>query len=892
MNEHIANSGVAEDSPQTFSDEESVDEDRPDPGLAERHLRALIDGVPDLIFFKDTESRFTLVNHAVAAYLGVADPGAMAGKTDADFFPPAIAQEFLADERRVLTTGNPLIGKPESHVGADGQVRWVLTNKVPIRDPDGRITGLVGISRDVTDLRNAENELRASEQRHRELLAEARRQTQELELFHEVRTALARELELSDLFRTVVEAIARTFGYTLVSLYMLDDDDLVLQHQVGYEFELQHIPVTEGISGRVIRTGKAILIDDVQADPDFLEAVPGIVSEVCVPLHDGDRVVGTLNVESQDTAAVTEADLRMMVALSEHVDVAIGRARLYTEVRRSEARFSSLIRNALDIITILDADGTIRYESPAVVRALGYQPDELIGRNAFQIVHPDDLPQVLVEFRATLNDPTHSPLVEFRFRHKDGSWRWLEATGTNLLADPTVGGLVINSRDVTERKEIQQQLWHQAHHDQLTGLPNRGHFIRHLSEALDTEEPGSVAVLSLDLDRLKAINDSLGHLYGDRLLVAAADRLTARLGADALIARFGGDEFMILKRQLQGHDEAVHMADRVLEALTAPFILNGHRVLIQASLGVAVNSPELATPTNLLRAADVALYRAKANGKGGSAVFDPRRDAPALLQMDRETALLHTLEPESLRLHYQAKVDLVTGRLAGVEALVRWQHPTVGLLPPAEFLDLAEETGLIVPIGEWVLREACGQMVAWGDRSDRASMLGLCVNVSPVQIRHPSLVMQVEHILHETGFPPGHLTLEVTEQGWVEDTEATDRTVTALKALGVKLAIDDFGSHHAGLGYLRRWPMDMIKVDRSLVFDLDRNERSRTILAAVVRLAQELGMEVTAEGIETRDQLARLQELRCHYGQGFTFAPPLPPNEMAALIEQDTTFLP
>lgn len=491
-----------------------------------------------------------------------------------------------------------------------------------------------------------------------------------------------------------------------------------------------------------------------------------------------------------------------------------------------------------------------------------------------------------------LDDPGITPTVEFRFRHRDGSWRWLEATGTNLLADPAVGGLVVNSRDVTERKESAGRLWHQAHHDSLTELPNRVLFLDRLTQALSKPESASVAVLFLDLDGFKMVNDSLGHEYGDRLLVAAAERLTSTLRAGDVLARFGGDEFTILQKHVTTARDAILMAERLHRVLAAPFAVNGHTLVITSSVGVVLSSSELSTPTDLLRAADVALYRSKAKGKGGSAVFDATRDASAFEQLERETALRHALEVGELRVHYQPKVDLTTGRLVGVEALVRWQHPTAGLLPPDAFIRLAEETGLIVPLGAWVLREACRQAMAWYEKFPDVGMLEMCVNVSPGQVHHPDLVGQVRTILHETGFPPERLTLEITERGLVEDAEATDRTVAALQALGVHLAIDDFGAYQAGIGYLRRWPMDKLKVDQTLVADLDRDERCRAIVAAVVGLAHLLGMGVTGEGIETAEQVTRLREMGCNFGQGYFFAPPLPPDELVALLERGTAFLP
>lgn len=459
-------------------------------------------------------------------------------------------------------------------------------------------------------------------------------------------------------------------------------------------------------------------------------------------------------------------------------------------------------------------------------------------------------------------------------------------TNTNLLADPAVGGVVANSRDITESKEIAAQLWHQANHDALTGLPNRTLFMERLQQALAKRGSDSVAVFFLDLDGFKVVNDSLGHENGDRLLVAVAKRLARCLKADDLLARFGGDEFTILQEQPASATDALRLSDRLQAALATPFRLNGYNVMVTAGSGIVLSSADLAASTDLLRAADVALYRAKANGKGSRAIFDPARDASALVQLDRETELRHALERGELRLYYQPTVDVATGRLLGVEALVRWQHPIDGLLSPDTFIRLAEETGLIVPLGAWVLEEACRQVMAWHERFPEGHMLALSVNVSPVQLHSPDLVRQIVDVLRETGFPAAQLTLEITEQELVDAAVATDRTVEALLALGVRLAIDDFGAYQAGLGYLRRWPIDCLKIDRTLVYDLGQNERSRAIVAAVVALAKTLGMTVIGEGIETAEQLAILRKLGCDWGQGYFFAPPLPSDQLVGFVER------
>jgi diguanylate cyclase (GGDEF)-like protein len=453
-----------------------------------------------------------------------------------------------------------------------------------------------------------------------------------------------------------------------------------------------------------------------------------------------------------------------------------------------------------------------------------------------------------------------------------------------------VGGFVANSRDVTYRKQMEAQLWHQAHHDSLTGLPNRALFTHRVQRALDERGWGSVAVIFLDLDGFKVINDSLGHEYGDRLLIAVADRFRSCLRAGSLIARLGGDEFTVMLEGMGDVREAVDLCDRLQGVLAHPFSLQGNDVIVSASSGIVVRSPELATPTDLLRAADVALYRAKSSGKGSRAVFDATQDAAGLARLRRETELRHAVERGELRLHYQPTIDLRNGRIVGVEALVRWEHPTAGLLPPSEFIGMAEETGLIRPLGAWVLAEGCRQVMEWHERFPTLGMLELSVNVSPIQVHHPDLVEQVRQVLGETGLAPECLVLEITERGLVDATGVTDRTVAGLVELGARLGIDDYGAYQAGLGYLRRWPMNVIKLDRMLVTELNRNERSRAIVAAVSALATSLGMRVIGEGIESVEQLTKVRELGCAWGQGFLFAPPQSPQALAADLERGTTF--
>ena len=849
---------------------------------SEERFRALVQNATDVITILDAAGMICYEGPAVNRVLGYAleelvctDPFALIHPDDV----AAVRSLFEESLRR------PGVTIPAEFRFRDkaGAWRWLEATGINLLT-DPSVAGIVVNSRDVTERRSAVEALRASEQRAHELAAAARRQAQELELLDRVRSALARELELPVLFRTVVEAVTATFGYPMVSLYLVEDGQLHLQHQVGYHQVLDRIPLERGIMGRVARTGSPVLLKDGRADPDFLAAFAGIISEVCVPLRDDGRVVGVLNLETTGGVRLGEADLRLMLALSEHVNVAIGRARLYAERSASEARFRSLVQHAADVVSVLDAGGRRRYVSPAIERVLGFRPEALIGQQFVDLLHPDDAPraqQVLAEVAET---PRAQATVDYRARSQDGSWRWIEATVTNLLADPSVGGVVVNARDVTERRVAEARLAHQAFHDPLTGLPNRTRFAELLEAAVcrARSDGRSVGVLLLDLDGFKIVNDSLGHEVGDQQLVAVAQRLVSCLDRGETVARFGGDEFTVLLEQVDA-EEAIATAARILAAMAEPVDVAGREVAGGASIGIALGPAHGVTPGELLKAADVALYRAKDAGGGLAVVYDPGMAAEARERFELELDLRGALEAGEMGLAYQPVVDLATGRVVAVEALARWDHPERGPVPPEVFVPLAEETGLIVPIGAWVLEQTCREAARWADVGTGDAPV-VSVNVGARQLRRPGFVEHVVQVLAATGLAPERLQLEVSEQVLVEELRATSATLRGLRALGLELAIDDFGSGASSLGYFRELNAHALKVDRSFVLRLASDPGERAIVRAIVDVAHTYGMHVTVEGIETAEQAAIVRELGGDRAQGFWFAHPVTAERVRALV--------
>jgi diguanylate cyclase (GGDEF)-like protein/PAS domain S-box-containing protein len=593
-----------------------------------------------------------------------------------------------------------------------------------------------------------------------------------------------------------------------------------------------------------------------------------------------------LNVDIALAIVMVVYVLRQTILLGERsrivreAEAATARERaLVADLQASEQRFRSLVQNSSDVFLILKPDGTVAYQSEAVERVLGYPPGERLGRQIFELTHPDDLGFVQVAMRELATTPGAQRTIELRTKHADGSWRHLEATGTNMIDDPVIGGVVVNYRDVTPRKQLERQLIHEALHDPLTGLANRALFGDRVSHALARRnESDELAVLLMDLDDFKTLNDSLGHAAGDQALVAVSERLRACLRPEDTIARLGGDEFVVLLEQA---DPGIvgGLAGSLLEALHVPFQIDEKQVHLEASIGVAFANGEIRDPGELLRNADVAMYTAKQRGKGRVELFERSMHAAVLTRLELKADIERAVERGEFRLRYQPIFDLASGELNSFEALLRWQHPERGEVSPADFIPLAEETGLIVPIGHWVLEQACRAARGWSDagRPD----LSVCVNLSARQLREPGLVASVADVLERTGLPADRLVLELTESSLMQDDEGRLHEV---RALGVRIAIDDFGTGYSSLSYLSRFPIEILKIDQSFTALLGREGEENVLVRSVVQLASAMNMTTVAEGIEQPEQLALLEALGCTHGQGYLLARPMHPDDATALV--------
>jgi diguanylate cyclase (GGDEF)-like protein/PAS domain S-box-containing protein len=543
----------------------------------------------------------------------------------------------------------------------------------------------------------------------------------------------------------------------------------------------------------------------------------------------------------------------------------------------SERRFRALVQNSADVIAVTDEEGVFTLVSDACRAVWGLSPERYVGRSIHSIVHPDDASRFRQFFERAKGVREGQNAIEIRVLGPSGGDRCFQIQFTDLIEDPDITGILLTFHDLTERIRFEEELTHHAFHDRLTGMPNRSLFMDRLSHRLraSAAEHQPVAVLFIDLDNFKVINDSLGHEAGDRLLIGVAERFYAALRPADTVARLGGDEFVILLDGATQIDDAIRVARRIIGTFEHPVHLGDREVFATGSIGIAMSNESLSDAHGLLRDADTAMYQAKAQGKCRFAVFDRSMNRQAMERLEIESDLRNASENGQLQLKYQPIVSIASGRLCEVEVLVRWQHPNRGELEPITFIPIAEETGLICPIGYWVLRESCSQLRQWQIHFRNYRDLGLSVNVSGRQLYEVDFVRNVKGILSEYGIDPHRLKLEITESAMLNDLERMTEVLQDLRSVGIRIAIDDFGTGYSSMAYPSRLPVDTLKIDRSFVGPLGRDSKVDGVVHAMITMARTLGLDVTSEGIETPEQLEVLRKLGCDSGQGFLFSVPL-----------------
>lgn len=561
------------------------------------------------------------------------------------------------------------------------------------------------------------------------------------------------------------------------------------------------------------------------------------------------------------------------------------RKQMEDELKRSEEKYRIIAENTSDIISIINLDGEFLYLSPSHKRVWEHTvPDEEI-HNLFEWIVEDDRDIFAYAIQHAFSTRKEY-MVECRINTQRNDVIWTESKINPIMDEEgNVTKLLLVTRDVTDRKQSEETIHHLAYHDALTDLPNRRMYVQQLSKEMMQAKrfQSNLAVLFLDLDRFKDVNDSFGHDVGDMLLIEASKRLQACLKPGDVVARLGGDEFTIMQNQLQDRNEATALAEQIMNQLQRPFELDGHVFNVSCSIGIAVYPQDGDNPEDLLKRADTALYTVKSRGKNGYDFFDPTMEAKSLERILMENEMRKAIEQEQFQIYYQPKIDIATSAMTGMEALVRWVHPELGIIPPNRFIPIAEETGMILALGEWILKQACKQNKIW---HDQGYTLKVSVNLSARQIYQKDLVEMIKDILRETNLSPDWLELEITESIFVKMEEAT-AVLQQIRDVGIQISIDDFGTGYSSFSYIKSLPVDTIKIDASFIRDIHHNQESQAIVKAIVTIAQSLNMNVIAEGIELDDQVAALKENGCDHGQGYLFSKPLPTDDFDQFLRQE-----
>lgn len=726
--------------------------------------------------------------------------------------------------------------------------------------------------------------------------------------------SITSSLDLDEVLRRVVEAgVFLTHAEEgFLALIDPDSDQLYLRAVKNIDedqIKTIRIAVQDTLVGQVFNSGQPIRVKSNPVDHNLIKVSTGylVQSVLHVPISLKGKPLGVLSVVNHiNDIPFREKDETLLLSLADYAAIALENAQLYEQaqqeissrkqiesaLRESEERYALAVRGANDGIWDWDLISNRVYYSPRWREMLGYQ-DEEIGSTLedwLNRVHPEDEERLRLILKAHIEGASDQLETEYRVLHKDGGYRWMLCRGLTVRGDKGIPCRMAGSQtDITDRKYAEEKLLHDAFYDLLTGLPNRALFKDHLSLAVERAKRKKdylYAVLFLDLDRFKDVNDSLGHSVGDELLISVAGKLEQRMRTTDTIARFGGDEFVILLEDLQDESNASQVAEWILSELSESFLFNEREVYINASIGIVISSVPYLRAEDVLRDADIAMYSAKAQGKGRYVIFDPSMREDILNRTELEHDLRKAIELDQLRVHYQSIVSLKTQQVVGVEALVRWEHPRRGLVPPGDFIPLAEETDLIIGIDRWVLHKACRQLSWWKQMLPSAKDLTVSVNLSTKHVSKQDLVEYVEGVLQETGLQPGDLKLEITERAILEKSELTDNIFDRLREKGIQLQIDDFGTGYSALSYLSNFPINALKIDRSFIRTMVEDNNNTKIVQAILMLSQRLNVGVIAEGVETQTLYDHLNELGCEYGQGYFISKPQDPDHVTAYLEK------
>lgn len=876
-------------------------------------LHAVIEGMNDAVFVKNLDGQYLMTNESGAKFLGKSIDQVI-GAHDWEVFPREIAQQIRESDLQVIVTRQTETYEQVVAIAdADDYPveRTFIVSKSVYDDADGNTLGLISIARDLTNYKLVEEE-------RYQLLEQLKKDTKDLAAITEITTNAASTLNLEQLLHMLLKQIGDVLAADTGVILLEENRYLRYTAGIGVSEEVSSnylMPVGEGFAGTIAATMQPLYVEDPLNNPtvetlnvtslQFILQL-GIHTMLGVPLKRNGNCVGVIHLGWFSIHPYSEHEVHLLEITAERCAMAIVNTELYQQTQKlQKLRQLQIERMPIGFI-LADQEFHFLDWNPAAEGIFGFTKEEVLGKHLFTIVPSAGRTNFgIILLRLSQGDMTAHSVNENIT--KSGNIIVCEWRNTPLKEpDGKIFGYLFMVQDITELRKAQEEKLRYAFYDALTGLPNRAWFLEHLEKVLQGLKQGkeeistsqlpasnyqfsnrNLAVLLLNLDRFEIVKSSLGHLIADRLLIATARQLETCLRQKDKVAYLGKNEFAILLENIEDASFAEKIADRIYQQLTLPFNIDGHEIFCSTRIGIALgatlwNCPDYERPEDFLRAADTAMHQVR--GSGGQVVFEPAMHARALARLQLDTDLRRAIKRQEFHVYYQPIVWLQTGEISGFEALVRWSHPTKGMVSPAEFIPVAEETRLIIPIGDWILRSACEQLRIW-QRQFRRS-LTMSVNLSGIQLEQPNLVAQIEGILGEIWLAPNTLKLEITESTIMKNTETVTALLDQLKKMKIFLSIDDFGTGYSSLSYLHRFPVDTLKIDRSFVGRMCADSENLEIVRLIISLAHNLGMDVTAEGVENMEQLAQLQSLGCEFGQGYFFSKPLDKDAASALLEK------
>lgn len=858
----------------------TASEDQPlAPSLPEERLAGLVELLSDWYWEQDEEYRFTLMTGQGlrAAHI---DPQLLMGTRRWDGGRTAVSLDGSWERHRaMLDARQPFTDFVYKTVRAKDRAQYISTSGQPVFDAEGRFRGYRGIGKDVTQ----------------QVQLQMRRTIE-----HAATRILASSEDVAGCITRIIQVICETLGWTCGAYWRLDEARSMLCCAESWaiasfpleEFlqagrhEVQVDKTSTGLIRAAWATGGPVWLRDVVQEPTFRRAAAaaraGLHSAFAFPIRSGSKVIGVMEMFSRDIHR-PDPDLLVCVGyVGDQISQFLQLVQARRQLRQSEERYRSLTELSSDWLWEQDADFRTTFIDGAMKEKAGLDPEARMGKFRWDLPALNMTREDWARHRMQLerHEPFHE--LELRLRDLDGNQRWISVSGRPVFdEDGRFCGYRGIGKDISTRKMTEERIQYLATHDGLTGLPNRALFNEILQLAINTScrYKRKFAVLFIDLDRFKLINDTLGHDAGDLLLKTMSARLTECLRTSDVVARLGGDEFVVLLQEVDEERDVAAVADKILSIVMKPVVLHGQECRVTTSIGICMFPAHAQDEQSLMKNADVAMYRAKDEGKNNYRFYSEDIRSQSLERLALESSLRHAVERQEFFLLYQAKLDLKTGMITGVEALLRWNHPELGVVPPMQFIPLAEETGLIIPIGRWVMAEACRQNVAW--QKQGFPSLCMAINLSGCQFADDSLPESIADALEQSGMDPTLLELELTESMVIQHPDRASRLLAAIKSMGVRLAIDDFGTGYSSLAQLKRFPIDTLKVDRSFIRDIPGDAEDKAITKAIIAMGKTLSLTVVAEGVETEEQVEFLRSHACDEIQGFHFSKPVAPESFA-----------